>query len=477
MQKIFSQIQVLSDAEIEQIHSNSLKIMKEVGCYLPEKRILKLFEKAGAAVDHVRGIVKFPPKLVEETLEKVRCQRTSLKEKPSPLDTIKERMGISTWIVDHRTGRRRYGLVKDIPEAVAVGNQLENIGYVSAFVVPHDIPPPFSDVVSFAKVLPYTSKLPGSARPGPAYIFSAQSAKYIIEMAKVIGAKLNYPLEPISPLRYRKESLEIALEFAKNDFTIQIGPMVTAGSSGPVTLAGTLTLQNAEILIGVLLIHLLNPNQKEVVYGGIAHTLDLSTAICSCGCPNHVLLGLAQIQMAKRYGLSCRVNLGLTDSNVPDFQGGFEQGLGAVLAFLAGAERISPRGLVGADQAVSLVQLVIDNEFISYLNRLLKGIKVGEDTIAFEVIKKVGIGGNFLVEDHTLKHMREEIWPSSLFLRKEWTNWSNTHSKTLIDLALEKVKNILSKDYPPKPVVEEDKLREIEKLCKECTKITHSNKS
>jgi len=465
-----SRIQVLNDEEIEQIHNKSLQIMEQIGCHIPEKRVLKLFQKAGAVVDYARSIVKIPPDLTEESLEEVKQRNASIKEKAFTSETIKERMGISAWIVDHRTGKRRYGLVKDILEAVAVGNRLENIGYVSAFVVPHDVPPLFSDVISFAKVLPHTLKLPGTTRPGPAYIFSARSAKYIIEMAKVIGTELSYPLEPISPLRYRKESLEIALEFAKNKFAIQIGPMVTAGSSGPVTLAGTLSLQNAEILTGIVLTHLLNPNQREMVYGGIAHTLDLRTTTCSCGCPNHVLLGLAQIQMAKHYGLPCRINLGLTDSNIPDFQGGFEQGLSVVLAFLAGAERISPRGLVGADQAVSLVQLVIDNECISYLNRLLKGFKVDKETIAFQTIKKVGIGGNFLVEDHTLKHMREEMWSSSLFIRSGWTSWSNTNTKTLADLALEKVKNILSKDYPPKPVVDEYKLKEIERLCHECIK-------
>lgn len=469
MEKIISRIQVLNDEEIEQIHKESLKIMEQIGCHLPEEKVLKLFEKAGAVVDPIKSIVKIPPGLTEKILEEVKRQNASTKEKTFVSEPIKERMGISAWIVDHRTGRRRYGLVKDISEAVAVGNQLENIGYVSAFVVPHDVPPPFCDVISFAKVLPYTSKLSDGARPGPVYIFSARSAKYIIEMAKVAGTKLNYPLEPISPLRYRRESLEIALEFAKNNFTVQIGPMVTAGSSGPVTLAGTLSLQNAEVLTGILLIHLLNPGQREMVYGGIAHTLDLRTTICSCGCPNHVLLGLAQIQMAKHYGLPCRANLGNTDSNIPDFQGGFEQGLSAVLAFFAGADRVSPRGGVGADQAVSLVQLVIGNECISYLNRLLKGIKVDEDTIAFQTIKKVGMGGNFLVEDHTLKHMREEIWPSSLFLREGWTNWSSANAKTLRDIALEKVKSILSRGYPPHPVVDDYKLKEIERLCSECT--------
>lgn len=469
MEEIVSQIQVLNDEEIEQIHDQSVRIMEEVGCRFPEKRVLKLFEKVGAAIDYSDNIVKFPPQLTKEILEEVKRQNVLPKEKPFTSGTIKERMGISAWIVDHRTEKRRYGLVKDISEAVAVGNQLENIGYVSAFVVPHDVPPSFSDVISFAKVLPYTTKLSGTARPGPVYIFSTRSAEYIIQIAKVIGAKLNYPLEPISPLQYRKESLEIALEFAKNNFAVQIGPMVTAGSSGPVTLAGTLSLQNAEVLTGILLIHLLNPSQREMVYGGIAHTLDLRTTICSCGCPNHVLLGLAQIQMAKHYGLSCRVNLGNTDSNIPDFQGGFEQGLSAILAFLAGTERISPRGGVGADQAVSLVRLVIDNECISYLNKLLKGIRVNKETIAFQAIKKVGIGGNFLAEDHTLKHMREEIWPSSLFLREGWTGWSSTNTKTLKDIALEKVKSILAKSYPPEPVVDRYKIKEIERLCDECT--------
>jgi trimethylamine---corrinoid protein Co-methyltransferase len=154
------------------------------------------------------------------------------------------------------------------------------------------------------------------------------------------------------------------------------------------------------------------------VAGG--HSIDMRSLLCSFGSPNQALIGIGVAQMARHYGLRSGSNSGLSDSLSPDFQAGVEKGLTAVFSLLAGTAEMGCQGIVGADQGFSFEQLVLDNEWISMYNYVAKGIEVSEEAIAFDLMKSVGIGGNFISEDHTVEHLRECYWPSDIFARSPW---------------------------------------------------------
>jgi trimethylamine--corrinoid protein Co-methyltransferase len=230
--------------------------------------------------------------------------------------------------------------------------------------------------------------------------------------------------------------------------------MEMAGLYEPVLIAGTLVMQNAYNLAGIVLAWALG---IKGYWAGTAHTLDLRSSLCSFGSPNQVLIAIAAIQLGNFYGFDVDVNSALTDACLPDFQGGFEKGMTGVTAMLAGASKIGAQGIVGADQGTSLEQLVIDNEWASALDHIFShGVEVSEDTLGVDAIRRAGIGGSFIADEHTLKHMRETYWRASIFNQASLDVWSAEGGKDVYARAHEKVQSILARHYPPQPVISND---------------------
>ena len=309
------------------------------------------------------------------------------------------------------------------------------------------------------------------------WIYSARSADHILEMARVVAGGtealkrkklLTYFAEPVSPLRYAPHTLEIMCKMAQFECPIYLGPMVTAGGSGPVTLAGTLALHNAEILHGLTLTYLLNPRQP-VIYSCHAHVLDLRRGTIQYGAPEQGLLAAAASQLARKQGLVVCGNVMLSDSNTADYQAGFEAGATAAYALAAGWDMLGllgfgTLGVVGAGVGHSLEMAIMQDEALSYLKRMVASFEVNEDTLALDLIREAGIGGNFLAEPHTAKHMRQELWePGGIFPRLDYEAWAEGGSKTALDRAEEKLAEVL-RDYPPEPVLEPDKVRKLQEI-------------
>jgi trimethylamine--corrinoid protein Co-methyltransferase len=272
---------------------------------------------------------------------------------------------------------------------------------------------------------------------------------------------LTYFAEPISPLHYAPHTLQIMLKLAEFECPVYLGPMVTAGGSGPVTLAGTLALHNAEILHGLTLIYLLNPRQP-VIYSCHAHPLDLRTGLIQYGAPEQALLACGATQLARKYGLAVCGNVMLTDSNAADYQAGFEAGATAAYALAAGWDMLGflgfgTTGVVGAGVGHSLELVIMQDEALSYLKRMLRSFEVNDDTLALDVIRDTGIGGNFLAHPHTAQHMRQEMWrPGDIFTRTPYQAWADAGARTSLDRAAARLEDIL-RNHPAEPVIEEGK--------------------
>jgi trimethylamine--corrinoid protein Co-methyltransferase len=260
-------------------------------------------------------------------------------------------------------------------------------------------------------------------------------------------------LEPISPLQLPREGLEIVKQFAQAGQPVSIGPMAMTSGTAPGTLAGTLTQENAEILAGVVVTQLLAPG-TEVTYGGIPHIMDPRTAICSFGSPEQALMGVAMVQMARFYGFPVYINVGLTDAKVPDAQAGIEKGTSMLLGALAGADMFGHCGICGTDHGASLSWLVVDNELANYVKRIVRGFEVSSETLATEVVNAVGPSGNFLAEEHTARHFRNELWLCGLaWTRQSFDAWENDGSKSFAERIEHELQRILT-THKPEPIDE-----------------------
>ena len=457
MRKIISKLEVLSKDEILRINDAALKILDEIGIHLPDRELLGICESRGCIIDSSREIARFPGKMMEKFLDDM---LSAVKNKISgEAHLLKGFISTQVTLVDYETGERRYGLRDDNLKCIKLVEHLKNIPTASAAVVPSDVPYEIADVISIADIQKYSSK------PGGTYILTPTGAKYISRINKLLGIRSSYLFESISPLTFKADSIEMALSFAKEGGELRIAPMAMGSTTAPITVAGTLALETAEVLGSIFLVNSMTGEYPH--FAASCHTSDLKTMICSFGSPNQALFAAASGQLAEFYGIQGGTNTGLTDALTPDFQSGFEKGVTAAFNSLAGLESMGCQGIAGADQGFSFEQLVIDNEWIDYYNYIAGGFEVTEETIGFEMIKAVGPAGNFLGEEHTVEHMKDSYWTSEIFSRQDWANWKAEGSKTIYNRAHEFCEKVTAGYREMKPVRPPDICAALDSICEE----------
>jgi trimethylamine--corrinoid protein Co-methyltransferase len=453
MKEIHSRVEVLSEAEIGMIHQATLDVLSTVGCHLPHRRVLERAQAAGAEVDFGRGIAKLPPALVEKAVAHNSGGRRITGEEKFARSVLRDghigqHPGNEANIVDYQAKTRRQGSTEDVIKGIVLCNELPFIANAMPLVTPADCPGYMGDLYGYYLCALYSRK------PFSVYVMTPAAAKGIIDIAAIRAGggehHVIYLLEPNGALSYDDFSLELALTFVEAGHSFHVGPMAMAGLDAPVTLAGTLVMQNCYNLIANVVAYLWG---SRCGWSGSAHTMDLRSSLCSFGSPNQVLIGLAAVQLGNWYGFETGANCGLTDACLPDFQGGFEKGMSAMTMLLAGGG-YGAQGIVGADQGTSFEQLVIDNEWGSALDHIFThGVVVNDETLGVDVIKRVGILGSFLADEHTVRHMRDTYWRSTIFNNESWDAWMARGGKDVYERAHEEVERILSQHYPPELVV------------------------
>lgn len=457
---MFGRLELLSQDELRRIHDGTISVLSSVGIQVTNDAILDRLVEAGARVDRLNRVAYVSEALVMESVAQAgksytlygRDRTRTARFGAGDIVTISS-PGQHSW-VDPVGKTRRPSTSEDTHKAIALADALPHIDIVGAMTQPVDIPTPIRDVYLTAELVKYTTK------PTRCWIADGRTARYILEIYRTIAggeaALRQYPLieafiEPISPLKMPPSGMEILIEFTRAGLPVSVGPMVMASASGPVTLAGTLVLENAENLAVVVLAQVLRPG-TPVMYGGIPHIMDPRNAVISFGSPEQAIMAVAMVQIARWYGLPAYVNTGLTDSKLVDAQAGLEKGITFVLGALAGADLCSHVGISGADQGASLPQLVVDNEMVGYIKRVLRGLKVDARSLAADVIEEVGIGGSYLSHEHTALHFREEFWlPGPLWDRNSWDIWSGAGGSSMLERAVDSVDRILA-THQPEPI-------------------------
>jgi trimethylamine--corrinoid protein Co-methyltransferase len=453
-------IELLARENINSIHETSVAILNKVGVIVHHQKVLEALAEAGAQIDFNERRAYFNESLVQSSLSKAtkRYQLFGRDQKQIAYFGYGQRNLISSpgqfsWF-EHGDHHRRDPLLKDIQDAIRVGDALTNISIVGAMGVPVDVPEPIRDIVITAELIK------GTTKPTRCWPVSRQSSHYVLEIyAAVAGGKqalrqrpmVEFFLEPISPLQLPESGLEMMLEFLEYGQPVSVGPMSMAIGTGPATLAGTIAQENAEILAGIVTIQTLGPG-TPVMYGGIPHVMDPRSATCSFGAPEQGLMAIAMSQMGRFYGFPIYINVNLTDSKMLDIQAGIEKIGSFVLGAISGADLFGHAGILGADNGANLLWLVIDDEVMEYIKRVTRGFEVNSDTLALSTITDIGPGGNYLTHDHTLAHFREEIWaPRRTWNRDLYSIWESQGSMGMRELALERLHQILA-SHAPTPI-------------------------
>jgi trimethylamine---corrinoid protein Co-methyltransferase len=460
-------LEVLGENGIHRIDSAAKSILENTGVEIPHEKMLKLFGDAGAVVDFTANRVKIPAKLVDECLSSAektftiygrdRNNRAAFGTGERNYNTI---AGEAYWI--DSAGERRFASLDDVVEASKLVDVLPCVNIAGAMSDPHEIE------VSYRCVEVAAAMLRTTVKPITFWFHDRASAEYIIELFKVLTGSseelAKYPpaypfLEPISPLRFPKNGIDLLFETCKVPLPVPIGPMAQVGLSAPGTLAGTIAQETAEILAGLCVTQLIQPG-TPVCFGGIPHAFDMRTTQMIFAGPEQGLMAVAMTEMGKYYGLPVYINVGLTDSKCVDAQAGLEISASLLMGVLSGADIFGHLGIAGVDQASSLEMLVFQHEVIEYVERIMRSFEINDETLALDLIDTLGPGGSFIAEEHTVNHFREEVWMPTLLDREYWSQWETTGRKSTDVKVKERLETLLG-SYEPHPF-DSDTEREIQ---------------
>jgi trimethylamine--corrinoid protein Co-methyltransferase len=464
-----TRVEVLGREGCQRIDRAAKSILERTGILVPHEEMCALFGKAGASVEVASGRVRIPPELVGDCLARTgktftiygrdRSKKAAFGVGERNYNSI---AGEAHWV--GRDGTRRFACLDDVVEAAKLGEQLSMINIVGAMADPHELDPASRVVEVVATQLRTTTK------PVTFWFHDRASARFVVELfAAYAGSSQEladfppaYPfLEPISPLRFDTNGIDLLFETCKVPLPVPIGPMAQAGMSAPVTLAGTVAQETAEILAGICIVQLIRPG-TPVCFGGIPHAFDMQTTQLIFAGPEQGLMAVACTEMGRHYGLPVYINVGLTDSETVDAQAGLECAATLLVGALAGADIFGHMGIAGVDQASSLEMLVWQNEVIEYVERFLRGFEVTDETLALDLIDEVGPGGTFIDRPHTAEHFRREIWMPALLDREYWDTWEAAGRPDARKRARERLEELLA-GYEPTPVAS-SVLREAERI-------------
>lgn len=457
------QYRPLTEGEIKTIHETSARLLADPGIRVNNRQALEIFAAGGAEVDFAAQIVRIPRSLLEEAIARapsrvVLCGRDE--EHDLSLEGARTYLGTGGTVLnvlDPETGRRRPTTLEDLKDLARLTDALENVHFYMLPVYPTELDPAEVDVNRFWGALTNTAK---HVMGG---VYSLQGVREVIGIAaEISGGREQLRERPIismvtcvmSPLVMEETYTDLLIEVARQGIPLVCPAEPMAGATAPCTLAATVALSNAETLGGVVLAQLVNPG-TPVIYGTVATAMDMKTGSYLSGNIESGLINAASAQMAQFYRLPIYATAGMSDSKIPDVQAGYEKAATALLTALAGANFIhDAAGFLEFCTTISYAQMVIDDEIIGMCMRAVRGIEVNEETLAEEVIRRVGPGGNFLTEEHTLKHFKSEFFYPRISDRQNRKFWEKQGARDAAGRARERAAKLLA-EHQPLPVAPE----------------------
>ncbi len=464
-------LRVLSAEALRRIHQASLQILERTGMLIEHARAREILEAAGASVDHGAHVVRFSSELVEARLSLV-PKRVEYHGRTAEFDFACEPEGDiysqvgggSTGYIDLLTGQHRRAKLDDLREFSILGDALPNI-HVAAAHLCGDVPAATSDLHCL-RVL-----LESQRRPISTNAFSIGNLRCMIGMLLAVrGSRaelarrppMHLELSPISPLSLGEDDASQLLLACEYGIPALFPVMPNTGATGPITLAGTLAQANAEWLGMVTLTQSVRPGHAVPFFIDPV-VADMRTVAAQFAAPEAGLLNAAIAQLGgELYGFPAQAN-GLCTDGFSYPQTLFQKAQNALFQCLAGGKLLIGAGEIEGVVSFDPIQLVIDDEIVGIVRRWARGVTVDEDTLALDVIERVGPRGQFLDSDHTVDHLRKgELMRTMLFEHGSRETWLAGGAKTLVEAAREKAQRILaSHEVPPLPDSVASELRSI----------------
>lgn len=438
---------------LETIHSHSLELLRETGIQFPSEKALEIFKKHGFRTEG--ETVYFKERDIDTALETVPEEFTITARNPLKNIRIGGRNyvmapGYGPPFIIETSGEKRNVTMADVETFCKLVQTSKYLDFNSSIVVqPNDVPTETAHLDLLLATITLTDKpLMGSSA-------SEEAAVDSLKLAEIIWGKLQRPvmialIDSLSPLKYATEMIEALMVFAEAGQPVIIHSACSLGSTGPITIAGSLVISNATNLAGICLAHLINPG-TAVVYGLGGSPMDMKTGGHLNATPEdakHIAICSA---MGQYYHLPCRGQGALTESFCLDYQAGMESAMMLSTAALSGINvGLHNCGTFGAMLAMSFEKFLADEDLCGAMKKLFKPVEFTKEAFALDMIKKLGTSGNYLMEDHTVKRCRDEFFIPDLSIRTIYSKWVEMRPKEVNARADRLLKHRLERYEKPK---------------------------
>jgi trimethylamine--corrinoid protein Co-methyltransferase len=445
----------LTPKDVKQIDNTAHQILEEVGIHICEGVFLDELKAAGATVDYANERACFPADLLCKVLSQAPSSFTLYsRDGQNDLHLGSGKVYFTNGgrvfrIFDTEKGDYRLTMLRDVAQTAMLVNNLKHLDSYIIACQAHDLAAQNYHLNDFYHAFNCTTKhvmggcdnLEGVRQVWELACFIAHGEDKLKEKPFV-----SIITNQVSPLTIGSNTLKILDFCVKCGIPVTCAPAPIAGATSPATLAGTLAQMHAEALAGVAIAQILLPGAK-VLYGAVPTIIDLRGMELAMGSVEMGIMNAAAVQLAKLYHLPVYASAGVSEAKTPDIQAGCEKSLNILLVGTAGADYIHlAAGMLDSGNTISYEQYIIDDEIIGMVKRVLAGVRVSKENLGFEVIKKVGPGGNYVTEDHTIEHMMDEFFYPNPSVRLNFDIWQEAGKPDMLCRATIQVRQILEEE-------------------------------
>ena len=456
----YKSISLLDEGSLERIHKESLRVLENVGVRVEDPECIRILKKKGAKVDGQSNIVRLPSEMVLETMIQVTKEFELVNANGVRFSMPSERPMLQTRIMmpeflDFRAEKARVPTRQDVINLCRLAKALPEVKFTYAVDYPTaDVPEKLSiiDTVGLAYAI--------TGNAGVCAPLNVDAARAWIDISALAIGSDNFDKDPgvlvvlctTGPLQFIEENAKTIRYAVEKGVPFAAEPMPMAGAVAPFTLAGTLVVDNAEALFLFTMANAIKPGAK-VTYSCCGSIMNMATGNISMAAPESMLLCSGETALARFYGLSTYRPTCFSESCYPDVQAGIEKSAFTLMNLLSGGDIIMMGGSLNNVSCHSLEQVLIDHDVWEFANRFVKEIEVNDETLAYEVIERVGAGGSFIEDEHVLHWLRSgEHYYGGSFNRTGQFGDENT----MLARAHRRVEDILNQPFefgaPPEAV-------------------------
>jgi len=423
----------LQKNEIEKLHEATVHVLSKVGVRFQNDAALEIFRHHGAKVEGNKVFIS--EKLLLSALATIpksfRLQGREAKNDVIIGGSAPVLASASGPVYVRRENNKYLAKDEDFINFIKLSETSKVLNVTNYIMVePQDVAPERRKIHQVASCLRFSTKPMVGITMGDGA--TTQCLKLV---EKFYGSLAEHRLigiiSPISPLVYDEQMLDHVIEYAEADQPLLFASCSLPGATSPITLSGTIVIDNSEVLAGIVLSQLIRPG-LPVIFGNTSTACDMRYASPAIGSPETALITLTTAALSKFYGIPCRSGGNLTDAKTADMQAGLESMLTILPSLMSGVDFVLQScGILESFNTISYEKFIIDEETLTTVKRFVAGYEIREELMGLSMIEQSGPGANFLGEQHTIDFFRKEQYVSDLFSKEGYAQWEERGALTI----------------------------------------------